>query len=132
VYKAYPPLKSESESHRVRTALKLQVTRVEFTVPVTLTTTTTTSSSGARDPALSSAPVEQTASLRITGRVVEENEHVKMGRMGAFHTLDVEANRDARIEKPEWDSTSSSGSKRRRSPGRGAEVCAVVCGEDMN
>ena len=112
-----------SESHRVRTALTLQVTRVEFTPPVTPT-------SGAGDPASSSssssAPVEPTASLQITGRVVEENEHVKMG---AFHTLDIEANRDIRIEKPEWDSISLERIEEASQPGHGAEVGAVVCGE---
>ncbi|KAF8505640.1 pelota [Russula emetica] len=107
-----------SESHRVRTTLTLQVTRVEFTPPITPT-------SGAGDPA-SSAPVEPTASLQITGRVVEENEHVKMG---AFHTLDIEANRDVRIEKPEWDSISLERIEEASQPGRGAEVGAVVCGE---
>ena len=57
---------------------------------------------------------------------VEENEHVKMG---AFHTLDVEANRDVRIEKPEWDSISLERIEEASQPGRGAEVGAVVCGE---
>ncbi|KAI9512217.1 pelota [Russula earlei] len=110
-----------SESHRVRTTLTLQVTRIEFTPPVAPT-------AGAGDPtsSSSSSPVDPTASLQITGRVVEENEHVKMG---AFHTLDVEANRDVRIEKPEWDSVSLERIEEASQPGRGAEVGAVVCGE---
>jgi len=95
------------------------VTRVEFTPPVTPTT-------GAGDPSASSSPIEPTASLQITGRVVEENEHVKMG---AFHTLDIEANRDIRIEKPEWDSISLERVEEASQPGRGAEVGALVCGE---
>ncbi|KAI0004881.1 pelota [Russula compacta] len=117
-----------SESHRVRTTLTLQVTRIEFTPPVAPTV-----GAGATDPASSSlsssaaaAPVEATASLQITGRVVAENEHVKMG---AFHTLDIESNRDIRIEKPEWDSISLERIKEASQPGRGAEVGAVVCGE---
>jgi protein pelota len=57
---------------------------------------------------------------------VEENEHVKMG---AFHTLDIEANRDVRIEKSEWDSISLERIEEASQPGRGAEVAAVVCGE---
>ena len=60
---------------------------------------------------------------------MEENEHVKMG---AFHTLDVEANRDVRIEKPEWDSISLERIEEASQPGRGAEVGAVVCGEGTN
>ncbi|KAI0303272.1 eRF1 domain 1-domain-containing protein [Russula brevipes] len=111
-----------SASHRVRTTLTLKVTRLEFTPPVTPTT------GAAGDPAASSPPaaVEPTASLQITGRVVEENEHVKTG---AFHTLDIEANRDVRIEKPEWDSISLERIEEASQPGRGAEVGAVVCGE---
>jgi protein pelota len=111
-----------SESHRVRTTLTLQVSRIEFTPPVTPTI-----GAGASDPAAASAPpVEPTASLQITGRVVEENAHVKMG---AFHTLDIEANRDMRIEKTEWDSISLERIEEASQPGRGAEVGAVVCGE---
>lgn len=49
--------------------------------------------------------------------------------MGAFHTLDIEANRDVRIEKPEWDSISLERIEEASQPGRGAEVGAVVCGE---
>lgn len=109
-----------SESHRVRTTLTLKVTRIEFTPPVTPT------SGAGGDASSPSSPVEPTASLQITGRVVEENEHVKMG---AFHTLDVEANRDVRIEKPEWDSISLERIEEASQPGRGAEVGAVVCGE---
>ena len=104
------------------------MTRIDFTPPVAPTV-----GAGATDPAASSlsssaaaAPVEATASLQITGRVVEENEHV---RMGAFHTLDIESNRDVRIEKPEWDSISLERIEEASQPGRGAEVGAVVCGE---
>jgi protein pelota len=97
------------------------VTRIEFTPPIT-----PTSGAGGDASSSPSSPVEPTASLQITGRVVEENEHVKMG---AFHTLDVEANRDVRIEKPEWDSISLERIEEASQPGRGAEVGAVVCGE---
>lgn len=49
--------------------------------------------------------------------------------MGAFHTLDLEANRDVRIEKDEWDSIALSRVEESCVPGRGAEVAAIVCGE---
>lgn len=50
--------------------------------------------------------------------------------MGAFHTLDIEPNRDVRIEKFEgWDSIALSRVEESCMPGRGAEVGAVVCGE---
>ena len=57
---------------------------------------------------------------------MEENDYVKMG---AFHTLDIESNRDVRIEKLEWDSISLERIEEASLPGRGAEVGAIVCGE---
>ena len=67
------------------------------------------------------------AALHISGRVTSENPHVKLG---AFHTLDVEANRDVRIEKADgWDSVALARVEEAIIPGRGAEVGAVVCGE---
>jgi protein pelota len=50
--------------------------------------------------------------------------------MGAFHTLDIESNRDVRIEKVDgWDSVALARVEESCVPGRGAEVGAVVCGE---
>lgn len=75
----------------------------------------------------SSAPPPTSAALHISGRVTSENPHVKLG---AFHTLDVEANRDVRIEKADgWDSVALGRVEEAIIPGRGAEVGAVVCGE---
>ncbi len=68
-----------------------------------------------------------TAALHISGRVTSENQYVKLG---AFHTLDIEANRDVRIEKADgWDSVALARVEEAIVPGRGAEVGAVVCGE---
>jgi hypothetical protein len=108
-----------SESHRVRTTLTVTVTRVVF------------SPSAAPSSAESAAngPVEPSASLQVTGRVAVENQYVKLG---AFHTLDIEANRDVRIEKLEWDSISLERVQEASVPGRGAEVGAIVCGEGMS
>lgn len=80
------------------------------------------------DNANPNAQQTSTAGLSISGRVVSENPHVKMG---AFHTLDIEANRDVRIEKEEegWDSIALARVEESCVPGRGAEVAAVVCGE---
>eukprot|EP00002_Diphylleia_rotans_P003804 TRINITY_DN1269_c0_g1_i4.p1 TRINITY_DN1269_c0_g1~~TRINITY_DN1269_c0_g1_i4.p1 ORF type:complete len:394 (+),score=98.42 TRINITY_DN1269_c0_g1_i4:77-1258(+) len=41
--------------------------------------------------------------IHIKGRNLTENEHVKAG---AFHTLDIELNRDFTLSKPTWDSIS--------------------------
>ena len=99
--------------------------RVDFSssaAPATPTTDSTNADQGG-----SSAPPPTSAALHISGRVTSENPHVKLG---AFHTLDVEANRDARIEKADgWDSVALARVEEAIIPGRGAEVGAVVCGE---
>ncbi|OSX60300.1 hypothetical protein POSPLADRAFT_1148068 [Postia placenta MAD-698-R-SB12] len=110
-----------TESHRVRLNLTLAVTRVAWAP-------STTAAADATPSAASSAgQQESTAGLHITGRVTSENPHVKMG---AFHTLDIEANRDVRIEKEDgWDSIALGRVQESCVPGRGAEVAALVCGE---
>jgi len=51
-------------------------------------------------------------------------------KLGAFHTLDIETDRDVRIEKADgWDSVALARVEEAIVPGRGAEVGAVVCGE---
>lgn len=113
-----------TESHRVRLNLTLEVTRVTWS-PSTSAGDTPHSSP---DPSSSGSVPNTTASLQISGRVASENPHVKMG---AFHTLDIEVNRDVRIEKGEdgWDSIALARIEECCVPGRGAEVGAVVCGE---
>lgn len=64
--------------------------------------------------------------LQISGQCTSENPYVKMG---AYHTLDVETNRDVKINKTEWDSISLERVTEACVEGRGAEVGAVVCGE---
>ncbi|KAF7792913.1 hypothetical protein EIP86_004015 [Pleurotus ostreatoroseus] len=113
------------DSHRVRLNLTLEVTRVEWTPAISAQAGESSTS-----PALDSSnpgAAPSTSGLQISGRVVSENQYVKMG---AYHTLDLEANRDVRIEKTEgWDSVSLSRVEESCVPGRGAEVAAVVCGE---
>jgi protein pelota len=112
-----------TESHRVRLNLTLEVNRVEWAPARAAGETTSVS-----DNANPNAQQASTAGLSISGRVVSENPHVKMG---AFHTLDIEANRDIRIEKiiDGWDSIALARVEESCVPGRGAEVAAVVCGE---
>lgn len=64
--------------------------------------------------------------MHITGQVTQENHFV---RMGAFHTLDLEMNRDVKIIKEEWDSIALQRVEEACAEGRGAEVGAIVCGE---
>ena len=111
-----------TESHRVRLNLTVQVGRVDFS-----SSTTPSTSVASQDQEAS--PAAPTATLHISGRVTSENPHVKLG---AFHTLDVEANRDVRIEKLDgWDSVAIARVEEAIIPGRGAEVGAVVCGEGV-
>lgn len=111
-----------TESHRIRLNLTIQVGRVDFS-----SSTTPSASSAPQEQSSSAAPT--TATLHILGRVTSENPHVKLG---AFHTLDVEANRDVRIEKLDgWDSVAIARVEEAIIPGRGAEVGAVVCGEGV-
>lgn len=70
---------------------------------------------------------DPSAVLHIIGPVISENDYVKLG---AYHTLDIEAFRDVRIEKEDgWDSVALGRVEEAIVPGRGAEVGAVVCGE---
>ncbi|KAF8897652.1 eRF1 domain 1-domain-containing protein [Infundibulicybe gibba] len=113
-----------TESHRVRLNLTIQVSRVEFSSGAAPAASST---EPAADPSGSSTAPATTAALHISGRVTEENPHVKLG---AFHTLDIESNRDVKIEKADgWDSVAVSRVEEAIIPGRGAEVGAVVCGE---
>ncbi|KAL4241896.1 Protein DOM34 [Abortiporus biennis] len=107
------------ESHRVRLNLTVTVVRVDWSP--------STSTGDSADP-LSSVNNTQTAAIHVAGRVCVENPHVKLG---AFHTLDLETNRDVRIEKAEggWDSVALSRVEESCAPGSGAEVGAVICGE---
>ncbi|KZT62920.1 hypothetical protein CALCODRAFT_462265 [Calocera cornea HHB12733] len=104
-------------SERVRLNLTLEVTRVEFS-PGASASTAPTPGNTTGDTG--------TASLQISGRVTSENAFVKLG---AFHTLDLEANRDFKLGKEEWDSVALERLREACVEGRGADVGAVVCGE---
>ncbi|CAL1700854.1 unnamed protein product [Somion occarium] len=113
------------ESHRVRLNLTLAVARVTWSPS---TAAAGEAASFSTDASTSTSAPAHAATLHISGRVTSENPHVKMG---AFHTLDVEVNRDVRIEKDEggWDSIALGRVEESCVPGRGAEVAAIVCGE---
>ena len=84
--------------------------------------------SNTADGAPNGASSSQGASLSIYGQVTAENQFVKMG---AYHTLDLEVNRDVRIIKVEWDSIALQRVREACEEGRGAEVGAIVCGEGL-
>lgn len=107
-------------SHRVRLNLTIQVKKIVF-APAGNSANQEGSGGGDQED---SSP---TAVLHIIGPVTSENDQVKLG---AYHTLDIEAFRDVRIEKEDgWDSIALGRVEEAIVPGRGAEVAAVVCGE---
>ena len=67
--------------------------------------------------------------LHVAGRVVSENEHVKMG---SHHTLDLELNRKFTIEKVDgWDSVAVDMLREACNTESRAEMWAVVMGEGI-
>ena len=104
-----------TDSQRVRTNLTIQVTAVHFSPSSSTATTSAGPSKG-----------DLHASMQISGRVSQENQHVKMG---SYHTLDLEAHRDVRIIKQKWDAISLGRVEESCVEGRGADVGAIVCGE---
>ena len=81
-----------SDSFRVRINLTLEVAKVSLSpspFPYIAADDQTTFSSGASSSSATATgqSKESTASLQISGKVVNENDYV---RLGAFHTLDLE------------------------------------------
>ncbi|WFD30178.1 Translation factor pelota [Malassezia sp. CBS 17886] len=140
------------ESHRVRLMLTVRVTKLDFemansgaaaTTPLGATPAAGSqpgsgASSAATTPQSSLVLGEAGAStmhtgasqgeptLHISGRVAEENEHV---RMGSFHTLDVEINRKLTITKELWDQHHLDVLDESGNAVNNAEVGALILGE---
>jgi protein pelota len=79
-----------SDSFRVRINLTLEVAKVfypSFTSSFTNNQTTFSSGASSSTATATGQSKESTASLQISGKVVNENDYV---RLGAFHTLDLE------------------------------------------
>lgn len=66
------------------------------------------------------------ASLRVNGRNIRENEHVKMG---SYHTLDIEPGRKVKIGKTEWSGLELELLEQAASAMSKSEVAAVVIQE---
>lgn len=127
------------ESHRVRTNLTIQVTKVAFDATGSsappdpgaqqgdsaTSAAASTSVGGALGGGSGGGGAGEGATLQVSGRVVEENQHVKMG---AFHTLDLETNRQVAITKDSWDSIHLERLSESSDVGTRAEVGAVVLG----
>ncbi|SAM06297.1 hypothetical protein [Absidia glauca] len=66
--------------------------------------------------------------LRINGRVASENAHVKMG---SYHTIDLELNRNFTLLKPEWDTIALERVEDACDITKNADVVAIVCQEGL-
>lgn len=66
--------------------------------------------------------------LRVKGRNIEENEHVKLG---AYHTIDIEANRKFTLAKTEWDTVALERVEIATDPSKTADVAAITMQEGL-
>lgn len=89
-------------SNRVRTTLTVQVEDIYFDT--------------------------QACMLRLKGRNVEENPHVKMG---AYHTIDLELNRKFTLHKRLWDSIHLDRIELACDPSRSADLAAIIMQEGL-
>lgn len=76
----------------------------------------------------SSTAATAASTLHVAGPVSSESDVVKLG---AYHTLDLEAGRDFTLTKGQggWDSIGIDRVKEATEAGGGAEVGAIVCGD---
>lgn len=70
----------------------------------------------------------EACALRLKGRNIEENEHVKLG---AYHTIDLESNRKFTLTKHEWDTISIERVELATDPAKSADVAAIVMQEGL-
>lgn len=71
----------------------------------------------------------QSAQLHVSGRIIEETKYTKVGQ---YHTLDLELNRNFTLEKKEgWDSVARALVREACDPVKSAEVWAVVMQEGL-
>jgi protein pelota len=70
----------------------------------------------------------QASVLRVKGTNVEENQFVKMG---AYHTIDLELNKNFVISKHEWDSVALNRIEEACDPAHSADLAAVVMQEGL-
>lgn len=71
---------------------------------------------------------EEQCSLRICGKNVRENEHVKLGQ---YHTLDLEIGHPFTVEKDCWDQIYLDTLKEASNPSAKADIAAVVLQEGL-
>ncbi len=72
----------------------------------------------------------QASALHVSGRIIEENKYTKVGQ---WHTLDLELNRNFTLEKTDggWDSVARGLVREACDPAKQADIWAVVMQEGM-
>ena len=71
----------------------------------------------------------QAAQLHVSGRITEETKHTKVGQ---FHTLDLELNRNYTLEKKDgWDSVAKALVREACDPVKSADIWVVVMQEGL-
>lgn len=70
----------------------------------------------------------QSGLLRLNGKVINENKYVKMG---SYHTIDLELNREFSIFKSHWDSIALDRVKTATDPSKYADLGAVIFQEGL-
>jgi len=118
-----------TDSKRIRLMLTIRVKKVVFSA-VGDEEEADPSTSAPAIAASSNAPAPGGSTLHISGPVTSESQHVKMG---AFHTLDLEAGRDFTVIKAEggWDSIGIERVREATQEAGGAEVGAIICGDGV-
>lgn len=114
-----------TDSKRIRLSLTIRVKKVVYAASGAVEEDITSTEQSSAQAAGNSA---DGSTLHISGPVSSESQHVKMG---AYHTLDLEAGRDFTLIKPPggWDSIGIERVNEATSIAGGAEVGAIICGE---
>lgn len=115
-----------TDSKRIRLNLTIQVKKVVFSAAAG----DDEDGEGDSLPRPSGSAASGGSTLHVSGPVSSESQHVKLG---AFHTLDLEAGRDFTLIKAEggWDSIGVERIHEATQEAGGAEVAAIMCGEGM-
>lgn len=70
----------------------------------------------------------QVGQVMIKGRNIQENKYVKLG---AYHTMDLEMNKNFTLYKPEWDMLAFERIDQACNIAKRADVAAIVCQEGL-
>lgn len=121
-----------TDSRRIRLNLTIRVDKIIFSASPSSTEDALANGGGAAAGSVAAASSASAgATLHLSGPIVEESQHVKMG---AHHTLDLETGRDFTLIKGEgeWDSIGLDRIRESTEAAGSAEVGAIVCGEGQS